>query len=257
MRLNCHVQIIRSEDGGRTVLRYNECMGSSRKNRFISAVPVGIISFFRRRKSDNFIAGLLIGVVVSLFVNIFTIHVQESIAKQRALEAVERELVQQIIDANSVANEENELKVALKDGKHLYYPNSMSKRLENRVWNSTEVLKYIFELSPSVSAKLSSYYSTRVESTNNFLDQTQNDFNEIYNTRCRQLNQLVDSNFVLDQTFCDALILKQMELVTDWFVDIHDNLKDALTDFHPTQDRLDSFWLRTLLGGESVKILKK
>lgn len=60
----------------------------------------------KNTKIDNFVGGLIVGAIFSLIVNIATVKVQEDINKQRALEALEREMIFHTITAKSLIESE-------------------------------------------------------------------------------------------------------------------------------------------------------
>lgn len=224
--------------------------------RFISSTSTLLIAYFRRIKLDNFVGGLIIGALFSLLINVFTVQTQEILAKQRALEALEREIVQHLLDVGTVFDEEKRMQSDLDEGKHLAYSNIFSKRLDTRVWESAEAFKYIFQLDPDVSAELTIYYGTAVDATNQALNQTQRQLDEIYDQKCRPLNSILDESFVYDRNFCDAIVIKTANLYGNIYAYLPDNLRSVLAGFRPTQHRLDSFWLKLLLGSKSVEVLK-
>lgn len=59
------------------------------------------IKILKKSKIDNFLGGLIVGALFSLLVNILTIQIQELMQKQRILEAVETEIVTNMLQAKS------------------------------------------------------------------------------------------------------------------------------------------------------------
>src|SRR3989344_2005711 len=66
-------------------------------------------SIFKKTKIDNFLGGLILGAIFALIVNIVTVQVQEIIKKQRVYEAIENEVLNNLLTANNVVklNSEN------------------------------------------------------------------------------------------------------------------------------------------------------
>lgn len=58
------------------------------------------VKLLKKSKFDNFVGGLIFGALFSLVVNVATVKIQEDINKQRALEAIEREMIFHTITAN-------------------------------------------------------------------------------------------------------------------------------------------------------------
>ncbi|MDX1765473.1 MAG: hypothetical protein R3313_00815 [Candidatus Saccharimonadales bacterium] len=231
----------------------------AKTNRIISSISYPfsqIAKFFKKMKFDNFIGGLIVGALFSLIVNVLTVQIQESVTRQRALEAVEREVAQHVIDSGNFYGQGQLFLDMVIDGETLYYPEFFYLRLNTNIWESGEAYKYIFELDPAISESLSTYYETSVKVTNNSLERIQEEFEETFNIYCRPSNVLRDSNFKADKRFCNDLILETFEIYNSVYNDVWESTQNLLNDFHPTQDRLNSFWLKLILGGNSSDTLE-
>lgn len=231
----------------------------ARSNRFISSVTFQlgrIAGFFRKIRFDNFIGGLIIGAIFSLVVNVFTVQIQESVSRQRALEAIEREVAQHYLDTTLFYNEKDYFEGLASSGEGLYYPEVFYYRLNAKIWDSGEALKYIFELDPEVATDLSSYYERAVRISNNSFGRIQDEFEESFNIRCRPSNVLRDPDFRPDTDYCNALILETFAIYGSVYDDVSGVTDTVLQNFHPTQDRLDSIWLRFILGNKSIDVLQ-
>ncbi len=225
--------------------------------RIVSSVPSYIIGFFRKIKLDNFVGGLIFGAIFSLVVNIFTVQFQESISKQRSLEALEREIAQHLLDSDQVFNELQTIRDTKKNNKLYYYPNAMYKTLDTAIWDSGESSKYVFELEPSLSAELTTYFSAVVKPQNSLIKDTQEQYKKIYEARCDLVNQFLDPNYIVDNNFCLDVTIKFMELIDQSYANNDVHASELLDKFHPTQDRLDSKLLKFVLGDKSVEMLKR
>ena len=231
----------------------------TKSNRFISSISYSfsqMVIFFKKIKFDNFIFGLVVGAVFSLVVNVITVQMQESVTRQRALEAVEREVAQHVIDSDYFYSQSEWFKESAQKGDSLYYPEFFYLRLKTNTWDSGEAYKYIFELEPSTSDAISVYYETSVKVTNNSLDRIQSEFDETFNIYCRPSNILRDQSFTVDEGFCNSLILETFSIYNSVYDDVWGSTQEVLDAFHPTKDRLDSLWLRTILGDKSTESLK-
>ncbi len=224
--------------------------------RIISSTPSYVISFFRRVKFDNFIGGLIVGAIFSLVINIATVQVQESISKQRVLEALEREIVGHSLLTNSVYGELNDYIDSRDDSIVGYYPNSIHQRLNTKVWESAEIDKYIFQLSPEASSHVSVHY-TVVNSINKLLDNYQAEFDTIFNKQCNTFFKLYDLDYpLIDKKRCNDILEYQIKSTASAMSVVDEDAKKTIKIFHPAQDRLNSFWMKRVLGGESIEVLK-
>lgn len=231
----------------------------TKSSQFISSIsyPFSYLArFFKKIKIDNFVGGLIVGAIFSLLVNIFTVQIQESLSRQRALEALEREVAQHYIDSSYFYNQSQYFIEMVKEGKTLYYPEFFYLRLNTKIWDSGEALRYIFELDPTVSDDLSTYYETSVKVTNNSLGRIQDEFEETFNIYCRPSNVLRNSSFKANKQFCDNLILETFDIYNSVYNNVWENTQEVLKKFHPTQDRLGNYWMKLLLGNKSAEILK-
>lgn len=213
--------------------------------------------FFKKIKLDNFVGGLIVGAVFSLVVNVATIQVQESIDKQRVLESIEREIAGHLLDTSSFSDDYDSTTQKLRDDPNYRLDKSiyLTQRFDTRVWDSSEISKYIFELDPKIAGDLSIYYDTLIDGYNRLLDDNQASVDRIYVIKCDILNSFIDNSFTPNLEDCNALQEASNNHLFDLYRDVNQKSLSVLKTFHPTQDRLDSLWLRTLMGGDSVKIL--
>jgi uncharacterized membrane protein YgaE (UPF0421/DUF939 family) len=59
-------------------------------------IPIRLLKKISR---NNFINGLIVGAICSLIVNIITVQVQEELQKQRILEAIENEIMTNMLQS--------------------------------------------------------------------------------------------------------------------------------------------------------------
>ncbi len=78
------------------------------------------VKLLKKTKVDNFVGGLIFGAIFSLVVNIVTVQIQETIQKQRILEAVENEILTNTLTANQIAKQ-NQDKIDKKEALNVFY----------------------------------------------------------------------------------------------------------------------------------------
>ena len=201
----------------------------------------------KKTKVDNFVGGLIFGAIFSLVVNIATVQVQELIQKQRILEAIENEIVSNLLRADNILKTNND---ALEKGTPVNYF-YVAPEYSSDLWSqSSEPLQYVAQLDQRVQSGVIIYYSITVRNSNDLVGRT----NEV-------INRTMDLCFDF-QTF----IMKDSEECKLWNRMVRDvenssarlisgeSLK-LLEIFHPTQDRLKSKFLRFMMGDKSMRIL--
>jgi hypothetical protein len=218
--------------------------------------PLILVNALKKTKIDNFVGGLIFGAIFSLLVNVVTVKLQEDINKQRYLEALEREIIFHTLTVNNINNEVNRV-VNLDNNDYITADGLLRLRYNTRVWDSDYLQPYIFELKPDVGAKINAYYETIIRNANLQMDKNIDNYEKIY-ARCSPFRILIEEKESEEKDFCNEIVkntaLLQKEaafsnLVVEYVTDIRNN-------FHPTQNRLNSWWLRLLLGGESFKIME-
>jgi len=123
--------------------------------------------FLKKSKIDNFVGGLIFGAIFSLVVNIITVQVQELVNKQRILEAIENEIVNNTIIAKGVI-EENTKSI---DKKEAYNPFYTLRYYSKDLWTqSSEPLQYVAQLSQESQIAISGYYTYTISEHNRMTD---------------------------------------------------------------------------------------
>lgn len=222
--------------------------------KFITAIPGLLIGILKKSKFDNFVTGLIFGSIFSLLVNIYTVKIQESVSRQRALEALEREIKSHLLVSKDIATRVNKV-VNSDSSDYIVDRNLMEKRYSTKVWDSGEIDRYVFELEPSIGARLYAYYDASIKTFNAVLDQNEGWFREVFKP-CEPFYNIITEK--------EAYSIKDCNDISKHFASNHmipvKNFNEpfnAITEiFHPTQDRLNSKWLRFLLGGDSMEIMK-
>lgn len=209
----------------------------------IFSPPLLVFKHFFGSKLDTFVGGLMFGAIFSLLVNIATVKVQEDILKQRILESLEYEILNNVLTANSVL--ENNPKLRENNQK----PNLFSRpsKYNDRVWNNTEVLKYSVELKPEQQAALSAFYEVAVPGANYMVEKGESIADEKLKT-CHFENKYTQD--CLEIYHLQLLIEEEAAKV------VYSPSYKLLQDFHPTRDRLSSRWLKMLMGKEAIGALK-
>lgn len=203
--------------------------------------------FLKRSKFDNFVGGLIFGAVFSLVVNIVTVQIQEEINKQRALEALENEIMINVLQANNIIKTNNE---ALQNNKPLnffYYSPTYSVDFWTQ---SSEPLRYTAQLDQDVQGRIMVLYSSVFKNANGNVNRTNNLIEQ-------ELPKCFTNNFVYKQNDNNCVNLeanvRASENLAAELVSQFGN--EVLSYFHPTQDRLKSWPLRLLMGTKSTRIL--
>lgn len=219
----------------------------------IFASPLLIRNFFKKCRFDNFVGGLIFGALFSLLVNVATVQVQEAVTRQKYLEALEHEVISHLLQANSIADRINRTRENEEDAN----PYSFKERYSTSIWDSGEVLGYIYGLDPEVQAQILTYLKYIIQSENKFLDQVEDSINQFEfeymacvfrNTEsgCEEIGRVRrEAANYYEEIQLDSARQVQSHVV---------NLTDS---FHPTQDRLDSIVLRFLMGIEVLEIMKR
>ena len=224
--------------------------------KIISSTPFFIFRLFKKTKIDNFVFGLMFGAIFSLVVNVLTVKIQEDLTKQRALEALDREITYHIIEIRSVLDQEKEFsQKPYKEISTYAIDDIMSQRLGTEVWQSREVSRYLLEMDPKVAAEVELYYKVLVSNVNRNLERNQNDFEALFKA-CRPFYKIIESKEAQTTEYCETIAKNSIQLQAMTIGMFIDNISKVTKSFHPTEDRLHSWWLQLLLGNKSVEILK-
>lgn len=187
------------------------------------------------------------------------IGIQESLSRQRALEAVERELTFHLLDVSTIINEEKRLIEASNSGTlnidNVAVDGVMAKRFSTKVWDNTEIYRYLLELNPEVAPSVELYYETIIKGTNRMLEESNNYYTKLYEP-CKPFYSILTGNKPQDINYCSLVAQRSIQTQSDIAYSILKHQEEVKQKFHPTKDRLNSLWLRFLLGTNSVNILK-
>jgi len=209
------------------------------------SLPVKVL---KKTKIDNFLGGLIFGAIFSMLVNILTVQLQEIIQKQRILEAIENEIMTNMLTAREVI-EYNQEQI---DSDARFNPYHVVRKYSRDLWEqSAEPLQYIAQLDQETQIALNGYYTITVP---------------IFNGELSNIENL--TNYKLLACF-DAEKTEQIdygETCTKWSsaryqMEIYPaqqmskSAYDVLQKFHPTEDRLNNWLLRLILGDKSTVIL--
>lgn len=206
------------------------------------------VKLLKKTKVDNFVGGLIFGAIFSLVVNIVTVQIQETIQKQRILEAVENEILTNTLTANQIAKQ-NQDKIDKKEAFNVFYG---TQRYTRDIWTqSSEPLQYIAQLDQDNQSSLIGYYSTTVNLTNSLLDHLDKLADKEFED-CFNLWDKIDEN---KQKRCNEAYSMVLGLERDSALQIAQSGLDILGKFHPTQDRLNNWFLKLLMGDKSTMVL--
>lgn len=229
-------------------------MSIHNKIKNVFATPFLFINFFKKTKLDNFVGGLIIGALFSLLVNLLTVRTQEIISKQRALEALEREITLHILDSRSIF--EMESRIATASANNMPYVDDMiATRFSSRIWDNTEIYKYLLEIAPHSSGLIDVYYRVTVNTVNRHLDTNEKLFKNRYE-KCTLEYELFTKGQPETKEYCLQVARDAVTVHAIWAEHIANNTSLVKAEFHPTKDRLSNFWLKMLLGDKTIEILK-
>ncbi|MFH1792140.1 MAG: hypothetical protein ABH819_00665 [Patescibacteria group bacterium] len=203
--------------------------------------------FLKKSKFDNFVGGLIFGAVFSLVVNIITVQIQEKINKQRALEGLENEIMINVLQANNIIKTNDEASKNNTPINFFYYSPTYSIDFWTQ---SSEPLRYSAQLDQDIQSGIMVLYSSIFKNANGYVNRTNNLIDQ-------ELPKCFTDNFVYkhDDNSCvmlEATIRTSENLAAD-LVSQYGN--EVLSYFHPTQDRLNNWFLKALMGGKSMRIL--
>lgn len=211
------------------------------------------VRWLKKSKIDNFVGGLIVGAIFSLVVNIATVKVQEDINRQRVLESLEREIVGHLLDNNRTMEDQ----ISLEDGSSGLEITELQvhRRLSTRVWENSEVQKYIFELPTASAGEVEAYYENLIVPANDIRDKAEEEFKVAYKGCSYELGSQKDVDRPREE--CDAILLDLYIFHNAISEPIYESIVRISDVFHPTQDRIDSFWLRIFLGDNAHNIMRR
>lgn len=206
------------------------------------------IKLIKKSRIDNFVGGLLIGALFSLLVNVITNQFQEVIQKQRTLEAIENEIVSNMVIANTLwqsNDEQDSRKEAI-----IYYKTSL-KYSSDTWFQSSEPLQYVAQLDPEVQIAIHGYYFTTISVANSWVEKANKTIDKTVDACYDKYSNLRKGNSE------ECLVLSSMSRGIESLAaeTISKESYKLLQIFHPTKDRINSRLLRLFMGNKSMKIL--
>jgi hypothetical protein len=202
----------------------------------------------KKWKFDNFIGGLLFGALFSLIVNIYTVHIQETIQRQRVLEALENEIMLNTLTADEVFR----YNMSQIDSSPTFNPFYVVRRYSRDLWQqSTEPLQYTSQLDQETQIALTTYYTLTVPINNGQIDNIIN----LTNQKLLDCYNLENPELVDYSDYCTNWSIHRYIMETYPAEDMSEAGYDLLAKFHPTADRLDNWFLKLIMGDKSTRIL--
>lgn len=221
---------------------------------YLVRLPLGLFQQIKKIKFDTFLGGLIFGAIFSLFVNIMTVKIQGNIDRQRVLEALEREITYHLLDAGNVYSEFNRIS-EYKGNNPINADLTLSKKFSTRIWDNTEAAKYLLELDPNTASNVEVYYEVTVKSVNNLLQRNLESYIQLHKS-CEPFYKLLTNNEPQSIEYCNLVTRDSLQAQAMIVGPIVDNIKTVKELFRPTQKRLQSPFLKLLMGDKSVEILK-
>ncbi|OGC68605.1 hypothetical protein A2415_01175 [candidate division WWE3 bacterium RIFOXYC1_FULL_39_7] len=205
------------------------------------------LQLVKKLSKDNFVSGLIFGAIFSLVVNLITVQVQEEISKQRTLEAIENEINLNFLQAKNV-KETNDKALEKHDPLNYYH---RSVEYSSDLWSqSSDPIRYVAQLDSNTQSLILLYYSIIVKNSNNIVRRVNDVFNQQY-VNCFTVNLEFKSSNKDCITIGDT-IRGGENVVAEL---MRENSQLVLENFHPTKDRLNSWFLRLMMGDKSVRVL--
>ncbi|QQG41330.1 MAG: hypothetical protein HYV90_04160 [Candidatus Woesebacteria bacterium] len=202
----------------------------------------------KKSKIDNFAGGLIFGAIFSLVVNIVTVQIQELITKQHILEALENEIVNNTLIANTVIEKNTKL---IAD-KLSYNPFTSLQYYSNNLWTqSSEPLQYISQLDQDTQIAITSYYTLSIPAHNRMNDSVE----KFVYPHLQYCNSIDMEKGLAEKTECDLWNNILLDTEKSTAVAVSTKGFKLLETFHPTKDRLNNWFLRLLMGDKSTRIL--
>lgn len=207
------------------------------------------LSIFRKIHINHFAGGIIFGALFSLVVNIIVVQAQDMVQKQRVLEALEYEIFNNASQADATIKEN--AKILDKKEKVDYYHNFL--KYSDKVWNSSEFLKYGLSLDPQVQAQIHAYYEITIIFNN-----------EILNKNDKLMENQLGGCYFNDGTLkqpSDKQCIQAFNffffLETQSAKRVFDESLTTLKIFHPTKERMNNPMLRFLMGDKSIGALSQ
>lgn len=213
-----------------------------------SSLIIRPVLWIKNTRLNSFVSGLIFGAFFSLIVNIITVQVQETIQKQRILEAIENEILINLLQADNVLAYSQELI----DEQTLPNFFDVPKKYTRDLWEqSTEPLQYIAQLDHDLQSKLMIFYTITIPSNNDLID------------RISVLSDQKLKNCYFDEYLLTPLEKQEcienknlfLSLQSKSAADIAEEGFDLLEIFHPTQERLNNPFLKLIMGDKSTRVL--
>jgi hypothetical protein len=216
--------------------------------------PEKVIILFKKSKVDNFVGGLLIGALISIAINLFSMKIQEDISRQKALEAVEREMTYHLLDVKRIINQYEIFKTSSPSAR-LAADSIMNTRFSTKVWDNTEIYHYLLELDPKIAASLETHYEIIVKPLNSMLSDNEELYKRLYEP-CKPFYEILTQKKAQTLGYCNVVALDSTESEMKISYGVIKSLDETKKLFHPTKDRLNNWWLKFLLGDKTVNILR-
>lgn len=184
-----------------------------------------------------------------------TVKVQEDINKQRTLEALEREMAYHLLTVNAITSAYKEASTDKDITYHTTLDNVLSERLDTRVWENSEISRYLLELDPKTAATVETYYTVMVIPINRQLEFNQQEYKKL-TAPCSMFYGMLTGEKRMDREICDTIYRNAVMLQAEIGSIILEQADNNHKMFHPTRDRLNSLWLKMILGDKTVEILR-
>lgn len=200
--------------------------------------------FFKKFEA-NFLTGLLIGAIFSLLVNILTNQIDESITRQKSLEALEIEISNQHFLNLAMINSYK--KGYYKEKEVFLY---QLFRYDDHVWKSLASTTFFYSLPWKTQALLSNYYQFTIERANSYF--ADND-KIVHEYQAKWVECVVSGRTcTAEATTLNNIVTYYSGVQYDWALSTDQSDYDIQKVFHPTRDRLNDPLLSLLMGRQAL-----
>ena len=206
--------------------------------------------YLKRFKLDNFVGGLIFGAIFSLIVNVVTVQIQETIQRQRTYEAIEKEILGNLVTASQTLDR-NKPNIEKFEPLNMFY---VSAGYSDDFWSqSSEAISYISQLDVEKQSFLVIYYTNTIRNANLLIAKA-NKLIDDYTTYCFPIGGTTPSNRVEECKVKSYVIYSTENLAAE---SVLQESNKALNVFTPTSDKLNNWFLKFLVGNSSGIQLEK
>lgn len=222
--------------------------GKSIYNRLRLRIGKGSTSIIKKIFSTN---GIILTFIIGMFINVGTNYIQDRIERQRYFELLQYEITGHVMLVNNIVKEY---------GENGFLSNSLP--YNNEVYKAGLSNGYLLSLPSKQLVSIISYYETIIPLINSMDNDIRSSINKFFYTWTECIYSDLDST-EKDWTTCtnkqtDFKVAREAysEKIYKSSLLVNDHANKILDNYNPTRDRLHSPILNTLMGNDSLPIMK-